>query len=266
MALSPLVRDYDHVLIDLDGCVWVGDEPTPRAVEAVEALRASGKGVAFVTNNAMHHGEEFVQRLWGMGFRASLEEVVTAGGALQHALATTPAWQRAFVIGAPAVHRHVQDAGLSVMNGGDDLASRVDVVVVAGHPQFDYTELRIAAVALHRGADLICSDMDATYPMPDGPWPGTGAMIAALQAVSRTPVQVAGKPGAEIFRTALDRLGPGRALVIGDTLEADIAGAHAAGLDSVLVLSGQSTAAAAQDWEPAPIAVAATLADAVLGP
>jgi len=63
VPLSPLLARYDHVLLDLDGCVWVGDEPTPRAPEAVTALRAAGKGVAFVTNDARHSGEDFVRKL-----------------------------------------------------------------------------------------------------------------------------------------------------------------------------------------------------------
>ena len=78
---------YDHVLLDLDGCVWVGDEPTPGAVEAVAALRAARQGLAFVTNDARHGEEEYVRKLWRLGFQASREEVVTVGGALQHVLA-----------------------------------------------------------------------------------------------------------------------------------------------------------------------------------
>ena len=75
MPLSHLLAGYDHVLLDLDGCVWVGDDATPRSVEAVDALRAAGKGVAFVTNDARHSAEDFVRKLWGLGFRVSIEEV-----------------------------------------------------------------------------------------------------------------------------------------------------------------------------------------------
>ncbi|MGH2943340.1 MAG: HAD family hydrolase, partial [Solirubrobacteraceae bacterium] len=77
MTVTPLVARYDHVLLDLDGCVWVGDAPTPGAVEAVAALRAAGKGVAFVTNDTQLATEEYVRKLWRLGFQASLEEVVT---------------------------------------------------------------------------------------------------------------------------------------------------------------------------------------------
>ncbi len=56
MPVSSLVDRYDHVLLDLDGCVWVGDACTDGAVEAVAALRAAGKGIAFVTNDARDAG------------------------------------------------------------------------------------------------------------------------------------------------------------------------------------------------------------------
>ena len=127
MPLSPLLRRYDHALLDLDGCVWVGDEPTPRAVEAVAALRDAGKGIAFITNDARHSGEDFVRKLWALGFQASLEEIVTVGGAIQHVLAERgDRLGSAYVIGSAAIVRHVADAGVRVVNG-TGFASRATV-------------------------------------------------------------------------------------------------------------------------------------------
>jgi len=240
---------YDHVLLDLDGCVWVGDDATPRAVEAVDALRAAGKGVAFCTNDGRHSVEEFVQKLWGLGFRASIEEVVTVGAALQFALASTPGWSRAFVIGSAAIHRHVEAAGLRETLDG------ADVVVIAGHDAFDYDELRYAVQAILAGAQALCTSRDATFPMPDGPWPGTGAIVAAVEAATGVEAATVGKPSPGIFETALDRLGPGRALVIGDREDADLAGALAAQLDGALVGGERSDDA---------VACATTLAHLVL--
>ena len=249
MTLSHLVARYDHLLLDLDGCVWVGDDATPRAVEAVDALRAAGKGVAFVTNDARHSSEDFVRKLWRLGLRASIEEVVTVGAALQFVLASTPGWRRAFVIGSDAIHRHVEAAGVrETLNGAD-------VVVIAGHDRFDYDELRFAVQAILAGAQVVCTSRDATFPMPDGPWPGTGPIVAAVEAATGAEAATIGKPAPEIFRTALDRLGPGRALVVGDRADADLAGALAAQLDGALVGGARSDDA---------VAHATTLAELVL--
>lgn len=260
-ALSPLARRYDQLLVDLDGCVWVGDQPTPRAVEAIDAWREAGKSVAFVTNNARVSGEDHVRKLWQLGFKASLEEVVTAGGALQHVLAGG-VWNTAFVIGSPAVHRHVADAGLRAVNFSE--VPVPDVVVVAAHDDFNYAELRGAVQAVAAGAVLLASDRDASFPMADGPWPGTGSVLASIETATGVRAHVVGKPEAQLFLTALDRLGEGRPLVVGDRLDADLAGAHTAGLDGAIVLTGATDREAAEAVEPKPVAIAPTLADLLL--
>ncbi|MDQ6751789.1 MAG: HAD-IIA family hydrolase [Actinomycetota bacterium] len=265
MALSPLLRRYDHALLDLDGCIWVGEQPTPRAVEAVAALRHAGKGIAFVTNDARQGGEDFVRKLWSLGFQASLEEVVTVGGALQHLLAERGnALHSAYVIGSSAIVRHVDEAGLHVTNG-TEFATRADVVVVAGHDAFDYAELRTATQAVLRGAELVGAARDRTFPMPNGPWPASGAILAAVEHATGRRAVTVGKPDAQLFRTALDRLGDGRALVVGDRIDADLAGAHAAGLDGAIVLTGAASRQEAEmAKDPRPTAIAETLADLVL--
>ncbi|MDQ3631931.1 MAG: HAD-IIA family hydrolase, partial [Actinomycetota bacterium] len=261
-ALPDLLDRYDHVLLDLDGCVRVGEAATPRADEAVAALRAGGKGVAFITNDPALTPEEVVRQLWSLGVRAALDEVVTVGGAIQHVLAETRRWRTAFVIGGGTLHRHVEAAGIRVLNH-TDLDTRVDVVVVAAHGAFDYAELRTATQAVVRGAELLAAGRDATFPAPDGLWPGTGAVLAAVEAATGATAISVGKPEPQLFLTALDHLGGGSALMVGDRLEADVAGARAAGLDAAVVLTGVTSreaaeVAAVQDGSPI-VAVAASL-------
>ena len=263
MALSPAVSSYDHFIVDLDGTVYVGDEPTPGALDAIEALRAAGKGVAFVTNNPRLSGEDYVRKLWKLGLKASLRDVVTVGWATQHLLATTRQGMTAFVIGSPAIHQHVTDAGLRVMNG-TDLASRTELVLVAGTDKLDYDDLRTATLAVRRGADFLATSRDPTYPMPDGMWPGTGAILAAIEVAAERTASTIGKPEPQLMITAMERLGDGRALVIGDRIDTDGEAAARAKLDFALVLTGGADRAAAEaSKEPKPVAVADTLATLV---
>jgi HAD superfamily hydrolase (TIGR01450 family) len=265
VPLSATARRYDHFLIDLDGCLWVGDEPTDRAGEALAALRAAGKGIVFLTNEVGSSPEEIVRKLWRLGFQASLAEVLTAGAALQFALSDGRTAATAFVIGSRALVDHVAEAGLRIVNQ-TEFATRADVVVVADHERFDYAELRVATQALMRGAEMIGLTRDPTFPMPDGPWPGSGAVLAAVEtAAGRKADLVVGKPEPGMYAAARDRLGEGRILALGDRLDADVAGARAAGLDSALVLTGAVTAAEAASAEPAPTHVADSLAALVLG-
>ena len=264
VSVTSLVARYDHVLLDLDGCVWVGDKATEGAVEAIAALRAAGKGIAFVTNDTQLSTEEYVRKLWRLGFQASLEEVVTCGGALQFVLAEGYAGRTAVVIGSPALHRHVEAAGLRIVNN-TAFAPRADVVVVAFHPRFHYDELREATQAALRGAFLVGTNRDATFPAADGLWPGSGAVIAAVETASGRVVATVGKPEPGLVQTALDRLGRGRALMVGDRVDADLGAAHAAGIDGAIVLTGACDRASAEAAaDPAPVAIAERLATLVL--
>jgi glycerol 3-phosphatase-2 len=265
MALSALVDRYDQLILDLDGCVWVGDEPLPGAVDAITALREAGKRVAFVTNDPRHALEDHVRKLWRIGLKASLADVVSAGAAMQHLLAETQHGKTTFVIGTEPLHRHVADAGCRVMNG-TDLASRAEVVVVGGTEDLVYDDLRNAVLALRRGAEFLATSRDPTYPMPDGLWPGTGAVVAAVEVGSGRTASIVGKPEPQLFYTALDRLGDGRTLVVGDRLDSDVAAAAKAGLDSALVLTGGTSreeAEAADD--PRPTTIADSLSALVAG-
>ncbi len=265
MSLSPAVRPYDHLLIDLDGTVWVGDAALPGAAEAITALREAGKAVLFVTNDVRLAPEAFVRKLWGLGFQASVGEVLSAGAALQYFLAAGDGRRSAFVVGAQALVDHVAEAGLRVVNG-TTFAPRADVVVVGGHDRFVFEELKIATQAVLRGAELIGATRDATFPMPDGMWPGTGAILAAIEtATGRSAAHVIGKPEPPMYAAARDRLGPGRVLAIGDRLDADVGGARRAGHQSALVLTGVTSRAEAEAADPRPTYVADSLAALVLG-
>ena len=239
--------------------MWVGGEPTPRAAEAIAAVREAGKRVAFATNDPRSGTEDFVTRLWGLGIQASLADVVTVGGAMQYRLAETRHGRTAFVIGTGAMRRHVADAGLRLLNA-TDLASRAEVVIVAGTEDLVYDDLRNASLAVSRGADLVAAGRDPTYPQPDGPWPGTGAILAAVEYATGRTAEIVGKPEPALLLAAVDRLGEGRTLVVGDRIDSDVAAAESANLDAALVLTGGSTREDADASELKPVAIAESLA------
>jgi len=263
VTLKPALARYDQVLLVLDGCVWVGDEALEGAPEAVAALRDAGKAVAFLTNDVRHAPEEFVRKLWRLGFQAALSEVVTVGSAIQYLLSDRDGGA-AFVVGTQALVDHVAEAGLRIVNR-TEFAPRADVVVVGAHERLSYEEIRIAAQAVRRGAELIGTTRDATFPMPDGPWPGSGAVLAAIEtAAGRTADRIAGKPEPAMYEAVRDRLGEGRCIAVGDRIEIDVLGAQRAGLDSALVLTGGVTQAEADAADPRPTLVAESVAALVL--
>ena len=188
-----------------------------------------------------------MRKLWRLGFQASLDEVLSVGAALQFGLAERNGRGTAFVVGSQALVDHVADAGLRVVNN-TAFATRADVVVVGGHDDLVFEELKLATQAVLRGAELIGATRDANFPMPDGPWPGTGAVLAAIEVASgRKADHVVGKPEPAMYDAALrpPRRRAARSRV-GDRLDVDVAGARRAGLDSALVLTGGTTRAEAR--------------------
>jgi glycerol-1-phosphatase len=258
MPLSPLLDRYDHVILDLDGCVWVGDTCTRGAGEAISELRTAGKGIMFLTNDARRSPEDYVRKLWSLGLRASLEEIVTVGGSIQHLLAERRSGTPTYVIGSPAIFRHVADSGQRIVNG-TDAETEAELVVVAGHDELGYGELRVATQAVLAGAEMVAASRDRTFPADDGMRPGSGAIVAALEYATEKTATAVGKPQPQIFYTALDRLGPGKTLVVGDRVESDLLGAVAAGLDGAIVLTGVSSRAEAEASDPAPVMIAEDL-------
>jgi glycerol-1-phosphatase len=251
---------FDGLIVDLDGVVWIGPEPVPGSPDAIAELRARGVAVVFLTNDPSGSRAECVERLAHLGIGSSEREVVTSGSALASLLREREGeGATAFVIGSRSLKAEVERAGLALREG--DAGRDADLVAVGGHPGFDYSELRIAAQAVRRGARLYAAGRDATFPMPDGPWPATGSILAAVETAAGARAIIAGKPETHIFEVARSLLpGRERIAVVGDHLEADIAGGKRAGLATILVLSGTTSRADLEASEIEPDLVVEDLA------
>jgi HAD superfamily hydrolase (TIGR01450 family) len=157
----------------------------------------------------------------------------------------------AFVIGAEAFKEAAAAAGLRLLDG--EGGREAVAVLVSGHRGFDYEELLTATLALQGGAKLFGTSRDPTLPMPGGAWPGTGALLAAIETASGATAEIGGKPEPHLFELARERIaGAERIAMVGDRISSDIEGGRRAGLDTVLVLSGACTRAEADAAKPGP--------------
>jgi HAD superfamily hydrolase (TIGR01450 family) len=249
----PAIDDFDGFLVDLDGVVWTGREPVPGSPEALATMLAAGKEIVFVTNNPTKLPAEYAERLQGMGVDVGPERIVTAGITVARlaAEAAGPGGS-ALVLGREPLRELVAGEGLRLV--GFEAPTEADVVVVSGWRDFTYMTLLGAKQALDAGAALVATSHDPTMPMPGGEWPGTGAILAAVETCSGKVAEIAGKPERHLFDLALSRIPDAkRVAMIGDRLSSDIAGGHAAGLETILVLSGTDSE------DPATAAVKPTL-------
>jgi HAD superfamily hydrolase (TIGR01450 family) len=247
-----LADEFDGLLVDLDGVVWIGRDPVPGSAEALATLLDRDKEIVFVTNNPARPASSYVERLREMGVPVGEDRVVTAGAVTARLAASrTGASGRAFVIGAPGFKDTVAEAGLELL--ADEAGRDADAVIVSGHRGFDYEELLTATLALQGGAVLFATSHDPTLPMPGGAWPGTGAILAAVETASGATAEIGGKPEHHLFDQARALIpGASRVAMVGDRIASDIEGGRRAGLATVLVLSGASSRAEAEAANPPP--------------
>ena len=267
-----LADRFDGFLVDLDGVVWIGREPVPAAPQALRKLLESGKRIVFVTNNPGKPPAAYAERLRELGIEVGAEQVVTAGMVAAGLAGEAAEGGSAFVIGAPALKEMVAATGATLLEG--EAAWEADAVVVSGHRGFDYEELLAAKRALDAGAAFVATSRDPTMPYPGGELPGTGSVLAAVETATGRRAEIAGKPERHLFEMAIEALRGSLVVqeatkeprnltvaMVGDRVSSDIAGGHAAGLETILVLSGTTSREEAETADPAPDHVVESLAD-----
>src|SRR3954462_5396611 len=208
-----LVR-YDGFLFDLDGVLYRGSDALRGAVDAVRAVRAAGRALMFVTNNATRTPDEVASFLQQLGFDATPEEVVTSAIATA-AMLSSRAGASAFVIGERGLREALTSAGIDVVDGDPEHA---DVVVVGLDRNVTYAKLKRAALLVQRGAELVASNPDRTFPQTDGLWPGAGSLPGGSEPPRGATPTIVGKPHPPVFESARDRAGARNPLVVGDRL------------------------------------------------
>jgi glycerol 3-phosphatase-2 len=235
--VGTLAQEHDCLLLDLDGTVFRGHALTEGAVESLE--KASGR-VLFVTNNASRSADQVAEHLTELGLRATAEDVVTSAQSAAHVLADQLAsGSRVLVVGTESLAAEVTAVGLKPVRLYDD---DPDAVVQGHSPETGWPILAEAALAIRAGALWVAANVDATLPTERGLLPGNGAMVAALRSATDAEPQVAGKPAPTLLLDALKRGDFRTPLVVGDRLNTDIAGANAAELPSLMVLTGVNSA------------------------
>ena len=236
-----LAEQHDALLLDLDGTVYLGGRVIDHVAESVARAEELGSRPMYVTNNASRPPAEVAHALAAMGIAATEDAVLTSPQAAAEMLSEAhSAGTVVLVVGAPWLAEAVQLAGLQPVR----LAAENPAAVVQGHsPDTGWRELAEACIALRQGADWVACNTDSTLPTDRGLLPGNGAMVAALVAATGLHPRVAGKPERPLLDAAVHRAGSTTPLVVGDRLDTDIEAGVAAGLPSLLVLTGVTSVA-----------------------
>ncbi|RLG84362.1 MAG: haloacid dehalogenase [Thermoprotei archaeon] len=226
---------YELLIVDLDGVVWRGNKIIRDNIEALKLFMDNGVKVIFITNNSSRSRKEYVEKLYSVGLNVSDKDVLTSGFIVAEYLKRRGG--KAFVIGEAGLFNELINAGLQVVS---DLP-KVDYVVVGFDRYLTYNKLAKAVEYILKGALFIATNSDTSLPINGKIVPGTGAIIAAISAVTgKKPDFIAGKPNPWIIKYVEGKykVNRNKILIIGDRLDTDIQLGKNTNVDTMLVLTG----------------------------
>lgn len=238
VSMTTLADGYRALVVDLDGVVYRGPQPIQPAVDALAALSEGGMPVAFATNNASRSPQEVAGHLRSFGLDVQPGDVFTSSQAGAHHLSEQlPSGARVLPVGGEGVAIALRDKGFEIADSADDAPA----AVLQGYgPNVTAARLGEAAYAIERGATWVATNTDRTLPTDRGVAPGNGTLVEAVAVATGVQPEVVGKPGPLMYTMAASavQVPAGQTLGVGDRLDTDIAGASAAGMDALFVLSG----------------------------
>ena len=227
------------VLFDMDGVLYNAEQPIAGAAEALKWVQDQGIPHLFVTNTTSRGRDALVEKLARFGIGTSADLILTP-------CLTAAAWIRSQAPGKVALF--VRPAARADFNGLSSLPDEAEAgasYVIIGDlgESWDYRTLNRAFRLLQNNSEarLIALGMTRFWQTPEGLSLDVAPFVAALEHATGRRAVVLGKPSAEFFHAAAERLGlpPGEVVMIGDDIHADIGGAQAAGLQGVMVRTGK---------------------------
>lgn len=233
MRPAPRLQGIRALLIDLDGVLYVGEEPVAGAVAAVAELRAAGIRLRFVTNTTARSRRATLEKLARLGIELDPEQLVTPA-VLARRLCSEQSYRRLALIMDRAVKEDFE--GFEEVDEGPDAVIMGDLGA-----DFGFEVLDRAFRMVFEGAELIALQKNRYWRTEDGLSLDAGPFVAAIEYATGASAEVVGKPSQAFFALVLDSLSvaPHEAAMIGDDIETDIGGALDAGLGGILVRTGK---------------------------
>jgi 4-nitrophenyl phosphatase len=238
MKIKFNLNDIKALVIDMDGVLWRGNTPLPGLTSFFDFLQSRAIPFILATNNSSKTPAQYLQKLAGFGVNVEPKHILTSSLAtavyLEQALEDRAA---VYVVGQDGLHEAMRNAGFIVL---DDSSQPADAVVAGIDFALTYEKLKHAVLLIQRGARFIGTNGDLTFPLENGFAPGTGSILAAIQAATGVAPVVIGKPERVMFDLAIQKMGsvPERTAMLGDRLETDILGGQQAGLKTIMVTTG----------------------------
>lgn len=238
-------------LFDMDGTIYLGDSIFDSTITLLDKIKANGGRYVFVTNNSSKDKTAYIEKLAKMGIDAMAEDFYTSADETAKLLKQNFNNSLIYAQGTTAFINGLKEEGLHITTEYDEKAK---CVVVGYDTELTYKKLTDTCKMLKRDLPYYATNPDWVCPTEWGSVPDCGSMCFGIEkATGRTPIYI-GKPDKRIIESAIEKFGFQRidTVVVGDRIYTDIASAVNAGVDSVLVFSGESTRQTLQESEIKP--------------
>jgi len=244
-------------LIDMDGVIVREEEPIEGSAEFLARLRANGTPFLVLTNNSRYTPRDLAARLRVSGIDVTEDDIWTSALATARFLDDQRPGGSAFTIGEAGLTTALYEIGYV------QTEHNPDYVVLGETRTYSFERIAKGIGLIEGGARFIATNPDPTGPSPSGPLPATGAVAALISRATGVAPYFVGKPNPLMIRTALNRLDAHSeaTAIVGDRMDTDVVAGLEAGLRTVLVLSGVSTAAEAGRHPYVPSRVVDSVAD-----
>lgn len=238
-SLAEVAAAYDAIVLDQWGVLHNGSVPYPGAVATLERLRSNGARLAVLSNSGKRAAAN-AERITAMGYPADLfTEVMTSGEALWRDVASGQVRERRFYpIEGAAGDAAAWARGLDITLTDDPAAAEAILLMGLPDDAVPTSWDPVLAHALAHAIPVYCSNPDRKSPRATGTLVLSPGALAHAHRDRGGQVIFYGKPHRAIFTALESALGAARLLMVGDSLEHDIAGAAAAGWDSAFVQGG----------------------------
>jgi 4-nitrophenyl phosphatase len=244
------------LILDMDGVLWRDTEPIGDLPALFSAIDQLNWKTVFVTNNATRSVSQYVEKLASFGVKAGQDQIINSGLATAYYLKERfPSGGPVYIIGEEGLFDSLEEYGF--------WHSVEEPVAVIGSldRELTYQKLKQATTFIRAGVTFLGTNPDPSLPTPQGYVPGTGAVLAALEAATGKKPIIMGKPSPTMYQIALDGLHikPENTLVVGDQMPTDIIAGIEAGCLTALVLTGVSNESIAESFDYQPTFIAPNL-------
>lgn len=242
MTLSERLRATDLVLFDLDGTLYRGENIFDFTAPLLDALKAAGKSYRFLTNNSSRNLHDYVAKMTRLGIRSTEDDFLSSGSVTVQYLLDRAPGAAVFLCGTASLKEQFRESGILLTEN----AAEADAVVIACDTELTFRKIDDACRELTlRDPLYLGTHPDMTCPSEYGEMPDCGALARMIEAATGKYPLFLGKPAPAMPELAMRQagIGPDRTVIVGDRLDTDIESGFAAGIGTVLVMSGSASEA-----------------------